>query len=235
MRIVVFSDVHGNAFALKRFHNALSSIQHDMTVFLGDVFGYYYDQKECIELLKAIPNLVWLKGNHDVKAFSAYDNEEKQAEYIERYGHSYDRLRERFSKDVLSSLNSLPSSYRLTIDGRTFGFFHGSPQDSLEFRVYNDTPIESESIKEFDIIFVGHTHCKIDRMVGNTRILSPGSIGQPRDGKGYGFLIYDTITDECIWKNIQNDNDKLRAQIDKNDKGLNKLYDVLRREEKDLL
>ncbi len=46
---------------------------------------------------------------------------------------------------------------------------------------------------EFDYIFVGHTHRKMDEMMGPTRVINPGSIGgAPR--APYGYCILDLKT-----------------------------------------
>ncbi len=230
MRIIVFSDIHGNACALKNFVDIMPDFHFDRAVFLGDIFGYYYEQEKCIRMLQDIPNLVWLKGNHDEYAARTYFGEIEESKLIALYGHSYQGIGERFSKTEIEALRSLPSSIKLDCDGKKIGFFHGRPQNDLEGRIYSDTMIDEEEISEYDVVIVGHTHCKIERKVGGKSVLSPGSLGQPRDGKGYGFMIYDTATGYCEFANVEVDNSSLRREIDKRDRGLKKLYEVLERE-----
>lgn len=231
MRLLVFSDLHGNADALRELIKVNKLKEFDRIVFLGDIFGYYYNQEDCFGLLKTLPNLVWLKGNHDAYAFRSYYGEIKEIDLIERYGHSYYNLRERFTETDMRFLGSLQSCYCEDYNGVRIGFFHGRPDDPLEGRVYNNTELTEEEYRSYDVVFFGHTHCRIDRMVGNTRIISPGSIGQPRDGKGYGYLVFETDTRWCEFDSVIVDAAKLRNQIDTYDPGLNKLYDVLAREE----
>lgn len=47
----------------------------------------------------------------------------------------------------------------------------------------------------FDYIFVGHTHRKMDEMMGNTRVINPGAIGGAHRGER-GFCILDLETGE---------------------------------------
>lgn len=231
MRILVFSDIHGNGYAMDAFMKMLPSLSYDRIVFLGDIFGYYYDQETCIRFMRDIPNLIWLKGNHDEYAAEAYFGSKKTEKLIASYGHSYDLLQERFTDAEMEFISSLPASYVFCVDGRKIGLFHGRPADALEGRFYQDTEAESNEFDPYDIVFLGHTHCKTDRTVGNTRVMCPGSLGQPRDGKGYGFIIFDFKNDTCEYVNINVDSGLLRRDIDKNDPELLKLYDVLAREE----
>ena len=181
--------------------------------------------------MKDISNLIWLKGNHDAYAVKAFYDDRKEQDLIRNYGHSYCNLNKRFLPADMDMIDALPQYYECALYGKKIGFFHGRPDNPLEGRIYEDTLISDEEVSTYDIIFFGHTHCKIDRFVDKTHILSPGSLGQPRDGKGYGFLIYDLEADSCEFINVDVDNTVLRDDIDRKDRGLSKLYDVLSREE----
>lgn len=230
MKILVFSDVHGNDLALNELINRLSQLHYDKMVFLGDIFGYYYEQEYCYKTLCGIQGLIWLKGNHDAYAVKAYYEHMSEESLIVSYGHSYSNLQERFDEKEIKKIDSLPSTTAIDIDNKHIGFFHGRPSDELEGRIYNDTLLTEDEFSGYNVVFVGHTHCKIDRWVGRTHVISPGSLGQPRDGKGYGFLIYDTNQDTCEFHNLKVDNEVLLAKINEMDKDLKKLKDVLDRE-----
>lgn len=230
MRLLIFADIHGNAYALDAFIKLLPGIDYDEIIFLGDIFGYYYDQQKCIDSLKNISDLIWLKGNHDVYAVNAFHDENIAGKLIQSYGHSYDEINERFSMADIEFIETLKPSLEINVEGKRVGLFHGRPADPLEGRIYIDTELSEQEFENLDIVFFGHTHCKIDRTVGETRLLSPGSLGQPRDGKGYGFLIYDSETEICQYINIDVDNELLRKEIERKDNDLQKLYDVLSRE-----
>ena len=230
VKLLVFSDIHGNTLALESFLKELPSFLYDKIIFLGDIFGYYYDQERCFELLKTIPNLIWLKGNHDNYAVKAYYGEIESEVLIASYGHSYEGIKNRFTKNDIDFISDLPSSYVFENDGKKIALFHGRPKDSLEGRIYPGTLLTADEFGAYDTVFLGHTHCKMNRSIGKTEVLSPGSLGQPRDGKGYGFMVYEVQTRKCDFINIKIDNDCLRKEIDVRDSGMQKLYDVLRRE-----
>ena len=230
MKIVAFSDVHGNAYALNEFIKRISELEYDKLVFLGDIFGYYYEQKDCIEALKRIPDLVWLKGNHDDYAVRVFNGKIDEKKLISSFGHSYANIQEKIEGSDMSMISELSSSYVLKCGGKKIGFFHGSPNNELEGRIYMDTELQEDDFKDFDILILGHTHHKMIRTIGEKKIINPGSLGQPRDGKGYGFMLFDTESEECEFINVSVDNTLLKQQIDANDSGLYKLYDVLGRE-----
>ncbi len=231
MKVLVFSDIHGNYIAFKALLNLLPTLSYDRIFFLGDIFGYYYDQENCLKLLREMQNMIWLKGNHDAYAVNAFYDRGKENELIEKYGHSYSRLTLRFASDEMDKIEALPSFYECVVDDRKVAFFHGRPSDPLEGRIYENTLIQEDEVAAYDVVFFGHTHCKIDRMVGNTRLLSPGSLGQPRDGKGYGFLTFDFENNRSEFINVDVDNRALRNSIDSHDHDFKKLYDVLVRED----
>lgn len=232
MRVLVFSDIHGNAYALERFLQILPQISYDCIVFLGDIFGYYYEQKKCIEWLKGIPNLVWLKGNHDSYAIMAYNDKKQEKKLVASYGHSYNALQERFTLNEMEFMDKLPTKYEFEYVGKKIAFFHGRPLDMLEGRFYQDTECAKKEFAPYDVVFLGHTHCKIDRIVGKTRVICPGSLGQPRDGMGYGFAIFNLEDGICQYRNVSVNNKLLRRDIEQKDANLQKLYEVLSREER---
>ena len=68
LRYGFFSDVHGDLEGLERALEALSEV--DRLVFLGDVLGGRRD-RECLERLQSISELIWVPGNHDLWEFES--------------------------------------------------------------------------------------------------------------------------------------------------------------------
>ena len=97
MRLVVFSDLHGNSDALDAFLKKIEQESYSHLVFCGDIFGYYYNQHEIIAKLDQLENLIWLKGNHDAYFLQLFRGEKREADFIEKYGHSYAALNRRFT------------------------------------------------------------------------------------------------------------------------------------------
>ena len=65
MKILIYSDVHGNKDALEKLINHSEYKSADMRIFLGDIVSFCPYPNECINLLKNTNDIV-LKGNHDV-------------------------------------------------------------------------------------------------------------------------------------------------------------------------
>ena len=140
MKLVVFSDIHGNSYALDAFLKKIKTISYDYLVFCGDIFGYYYNQKEIIRKLPEMDGLIWLKGNHDAYFLEIYQRNANAGYYIEQYGHSYDDIRKRYNKEEAALIGAHESKYFLNGNDIRIGIFHGTPEDDLEGRLYPDKP-----------------------------------------------------------------------------------------------
>lgn len=236
MRLIVFSDLHGNSYALDAFLNQIQSESYDRLVFCGDIFGYYYDQHEIIEKLSRLEDLIWLKGNHDEYFLRLFYGTEEETDYIKKYGHSYSDIKIRFSESECNRIAGCKPECVITEPNCRVGIFHGTPQDSLEGRLYPRDLIEDPQIYEqYDIVILGHTHCRMERFVGDTLIVNSGSLGQPRDGNGFGYAVIDTSEKTVRFENITLNTTELYRQIDQYDPELKKLKSVLERRKEDFI
>lgn len=231
MKILAFSDLHGNIYALNKFIEVLPAYEVDMLLFCGDIFGYYYKQKQIIERLDSLKNLIWLRGNHDQYFLDANENMSLTKELISRYGHSYDLKKNVLNEEYVNRIKMTKKIFEMDIQGYRIGAFHGTPQDALEGRLYpNDQIADERSYEKYNLVILGHTHFKMIRYVGNTLVVNPGSLGQPRDGKGYGFAIIDTDTNTAKFHNVKFEQEILYQEIEQYDPKLKKLKEVLERE-----
>ena len=233
MRYVVFSDIHGNYIALKKMLEDIKDIPYDKLIFLGDVFGYYYNQKEVLNTLSGVRNLEWLLGNHDNYFINLISS--GSIEYLDnlvnKYGHSYEKcFRDDSLQAYASMLKSLNSGKCLLDDNGIIGAFHGTPKDYLEGRLYPNDSIDGTSAYcRYDIILLGHTHFRMFRKCNESIIINPGSLGQPRDGCMYSYCILNTADRKVEFRDIQIDERLLLDQINTMDPSLVKLYEVLKR------
>ena len=92
MKIVVFSDVHGNLNALKEVLEQIKEQNADLTVFLGDIFQRGNEEIECLELLKD-NEILCIKGNCELYAEHGVDID-PDVEYLRPY---YDGIREKLT------------------------------------------------------------------------------------------------------------------------------------------
>lgn len=230
MKYLVFSDIHGNAFAFREFLNDIKKLQFDRVICLGDFVGYYYDSDEIIRYCKD-NQIECVLGNHDDYFLKMLDGELKQEFLVSRYGHSYSRAKEAVSKQSIEFLRSLQPSLTLSDEsGDKLFFCHGSPVDLINGRVYPDTDLAQFEplVAEYSYVVFGNTHHKMVRKYKDTLYLNPGSLGQQRDGRGCSYMLIDT-KNGVDFKIVSYDIGALESQIDKYDSGNERLKSVLRR------
>lgn len=231
MKIVFFSDIHGNQYAYHSFLKDMMSLTPDLVVFGGDVFGYYYGQEEIINDVKK-RGYTCLLGNHDQMFLDYLDGKISSEYLIGRYGNSYQNIECKISSENVDFIRNLSPEYNLEVDGLKLYFAHGSKQDPLNGRVYPDTDVtDYNEYAGIDFAFLGHTHHQILKTAFGCTIVNPGSSGQQRDGKGCKYVLLDTITRDIEYITINYDRDLLVADIKRNDSGKmkDKLIEVLYR------
>lgn len=224
MRIVIFSDVHGNVLALKEFIKKEQNYENDLFVFCGDICGYYYEIDECVDILSSIPNLVAVRGNHDQYYVDAFNDSEMTHKLIMKYGSIYNYK----SRKVLSFIKSMPLNKTIDCGDVTIHIQHGTPNDFLEGRVYPDTPLPYGC--DGNIFIAGHTHYRLYKKDNNIVWINPGSLGQPRDGKGFSYCVMDTKEMVPHYKTVRINIDSLVKNIRKNDPENKYLEEILYRQ-----
>jgi diadenosine tetraphosphatase ApaH/serine/threonine PP2A family protein phosphatase len=193
MRILVMSDIHANYTALEAVLADAGTV--DEVWCLGDVIGYGPDPNLCLEIMRELPQLTCLLGNHDVAVlgrmpFQSFNGEARRSlEWQERV----------LTADNMDFLKSLPQNLKVRGD---VSLAHGSPRDPV-WEYILTTLAARLNFEFFDtpFCFVGHSHVQClfqlneDRnrvsldvpRVGETSkmypraIYNPGSVGQPRD------------------------------------------------------
>jgi diadenosine tetraphosphatase ApaH/serine/threonine PP2A family protein phosphatase len=204
MRTLILSDIHSNLTALQTVLE--DAAPFDRVFCLGDVVGYGPDPNECIETLKALPELTCVKGNHDAAIIGDID--------INVFNNSA-----RLSLEWLS-LQLTPDNYHWLkerpslVEVGAFTIVHASPRSPV-WEYVMDVDVARENMREFEtpICLVGHTHypCVFsltDEEEGEVQlsvhlpdrpfkletksIVNPGSVGQPRDrNPKASYLIHD--------------------------------------------
>lgn len=209
MRILILSDIHANLTALDAVLADAGPI--DSAWCLGDLVGYGPDPNECIQRIRALPNLICILGNHDAAALSQIDSSTFNPEARQAIQWTQNTL----SDASMAFLGMLPE--RVTLDQVTL--VHGSPRQPV-WEYLLDTYNATRSFEYFEspYCFVGHTHLPIVyHMVDSSRlaqlsipepntrftltprtIINPGSVGQPRDrDPRAAYSIYDP--DDSSW------------------------------------
>ena len=186
MRVGLIAAVHGNAHALDAVLGAMRHAGVDAMLCAGDLVGYYYEPGRCLDLLDAYPLTAAVRGNHEDMLATRLCSPDTAASQIARFGHGLEIAATELSSARQQWLTTLPVTTRVTIGGTSVLLCHGSPWSTDEY-VYPEDPIEKlERCAEAGDPFVilGHTHCPGAWRVGDTWIVNPGSVGQPRRGTG---------------------------------------------------
>lgn len=85
--------------------------------------------------------------------------------------------------------------FRITIGGRKIFVYHGD---------YGEVTDALVSCGKYDAVFHGHTHQKVNKKIGKTLSLNPGTLMPVTDEKikGASFAIYDTATNTATIHNL---------------------------------
>ena len=231
MKLLIFSDIHGNNHAFDAFAKILSTQpKHYELLFLGDFMGYYYGANEIISYCRE-NNIFCTLGNHDKYFLDILDGKLSLEKCVAKYGRSYEIALNTVSNENIRFLRQLDKNRILTSANKNVYICHGSPLDNLEGRIYPDTDLSQfyPAVKGFNYIVTGQTHYKMTRNYGLTTFLNPGSLGQQRDGEGCSYMILDLEKDAYSFHTVDYSITALEEEIDKYDSGRKGLKEVLRR------
>lgn len=213
MKICFFSDAHGNIDAVNAFFQDIEKRKIDITIYGGDCFGYFYEVNEVINILREKKTMCIL-GNHDKMFLDMLDKKIPQQDLCKKYGNTYQGIEDRISESNVCFLQNLKSEIIIEVDNQRLLFVHGSIDNHINGRIYPDTQITNvEEYQAWDAVFMGHTHHKMKRNVGSCMLYNSGSVGQPRDGKGTSYVIYDTSTRCCDFFTFEYDYNRLIGEI----------------------
>lgn len=178
MKIVIISDIHGNLDALE----ALTETYDELWV-LGDLVNYGPQPREVTEAVRTRADLV-IQGNHDFAVGHEDDSRwsaryRAMAEATRRYSSA------QLSAEQLQYLRDLPLWVEVEREGVRFHLTHATPSDRHYGRLApnDDGWIAEVAGLAADVLLVGHSHVPFIRQIGDTTIVNPGSIGQPRSGE----------------------------------------------------
>lgn len=219
MLTAVFSDIHGNIYALEAMLRQLEHSGVGQFIFCGDIMGYFPWQEAVVRRLRKIPNLYAVLGNHDSYYLHTADGSPQRLAYAQKYGKSYTNGLHNAGR---AYLRSLPLAIGLYQEGRRILIVHGSVGQHLEGRVYADTEVDAAAYSQYDLVIAGHTHYRMKRTVGHTVVLNPGSLGQPRDGQGFSYCLMDLRKEKFLFQNACVDQGQLfrKLAFDEEDKRL---------------
>lgn len=243
MKVLLISDIHGNAEALKAVLESVS--RWDSIWFLGDFVDYGPEPHIIIDMVKELKPHVVVIGNHDYAV--AYNTDCRCAPELHELSEYTRRVisMRLLSREQIEWLRTLPKNIEVAIGGKRFYVVHGSPRNPLYGYMKPDlTPNELKlsltpsmaalkpKLIQVNIVVAGHTHIPMDVTVDSVRIVNPGSCGQPRDGNyRASYAVYDTETNILEIRRVEYDVDKVVKKLKDlglEDKYLKQLIAILR-------
>jgi len=209
MKVLVMSDIHSNRTALEAVLEAAGPVGAIWC--LGDVIGYGPDPNDCISIIRDLPNLICLRGNHDSAVIGLTEKGKFNLSAQVVLEWTADQLNP-VHRQYLQSLSPQAEVDQVTL-------VHASPRDPV-WEYIMDVYTATANFEYFSTpyCFVGHSHLPVLYYIkgrkelanvtfvypGDTTklpensIINPGSVGQPRDhDPRAAFTIYDT--EEHTW------------------------------------
>lgn len=210
MKVAVFSDIHGNIYALEAVLADIKKRRVDMVFCAGDLVGYGAFPNEVIELIREqhIPTIM---GNYDQGI--GHDSDDCGCAYRDELSKALGKrsiawTREKVTPDNKAYLRNLLERISFTVSGKKVLLVHGSPRRINEY-LFEDRPVSSVArffeSERVDVIVCGHTHLSYVREMiveegwetvtgadgqpvmrrkagGRYILVNSGSVGKPKDG-----------------------------------------------------
>lgn len=179
MSFLIVSDIHGNLAALDA---VLATAPDARVICLGDIVGYGPQPAACVQRIMERAEVCVL-GNHD-RALVENVSPRCRQQFRWLADATASIGARQISSEQLAFLGGLPKWAVLDVYGARFMFVHATPRDPLYRYVGADPGVWRAEVQSFDadVLLVGHTHLPFAIDVDGTRVVNPGSVGQPKDG-----------------------------------------------------
>lgn len=203
-KIAVFSDIHGNNYALEAIINDIKINNIDEVICLGDTIAIGPNSKECLDLIED-NNINMVLGNHELYFLRGTQIDEDISEN-EKLHQNW--VRSTLSEKNKSFLLQCPLKIEREFNNKLFCFEHflindiNSSYPYKKLSIFKSNNPEEEFLKEkYDYIFFGHEHMQIIMEKDNRVFYDGGSSGC-------------TVNDETFYTLIEiSDNIKISKQI----------------------
>jgi predicted phosphodiesterase len=203
MRVAALYDIHGNLPALEAALQEIRESDVDHVVVGGDVVPGPMPRETLRRLLDLDLPVEFIHGNGELAMLALMAApEERSVTYWgttsgeplpEQYREVYRWTVGQLQPDYEPVLGSWPKTLRLTIPGLGEVLFcHSTPRSETE--VFTRLTSEERLLPIFEglnasLVVCGHTHMQFDRMVGKTRVVNAGSVGEPFGAPGAYWLL----------------------------------------------
>src|SRR5512140_247558 len=203
MRVAALYDIHANLPALDAVLSDVLQAGADQILIGGDVLPGPLPRQTLQRLLDLDRPVHFIHGNGELAVLAQMDA--MRTGTVTYWGTTSGRpLPEplqtgyrwtagQLSPDCESVLAGWPKTVRLRIDGLGEVLFcHATPRSEIE--LFTRSTAEERLLPLFEglgvsVVVCGHTHMQFDRMVGSTRVVNAGSIGEPFGDAGAHWLL----------------------------------------------
>jgi predicted phosphodiesterase len=192
MRIALLADIHGNKIALNAVLADIAAHRGaDAYWILGDLVALGPEPVRTLELLSALPNTRFIRGNTD-RYVCAGDRPSPSIEKAKENPHLLGALVEvantfAWTQGMITAsgwlewLRELSIEMRVTLpDGTRFLGVHASPGRDDGSGISPDMNVTEASgllaDADTDLLCVGHTHLPFERKVQGLHIVNPGAV-----------------------------------------------------------
>lgn len=193
MKILVYTDVHSNKYALEELQKSVDYNGADLRVFLGDAVMMCPFPNECLEKIWDSGD-IFLLGNHD--SYCAYGLPEEEFEYFKADKRQHQEyMRKKTLVEYIEKLKTMPKHFYFECLGNRFYFTHYAWETD---RLVMDDPDDPNppTIKtadlfkniEADYIIFGHNHSPAEFECDDKRFICVGSLGMKFPGN---YIIID--------------------------------------------
>jgi putative phosphoesterase len=179
MRVAALADVHGNLPALEAVLSEVDAERPDLVVFCGDVASGPMPA-ETIEMLRAVANARFVRGNADRGLVDEYDGKDASPMPGPFAGWCAKQI-DKEQRDYLAAFEDTVTLDGVDGIGRVL-FCHAVPRNDTDVMT-SETSLERMrtllSGVDADLVVCGHTHIQFDRTVDRIRVVNAGSVGMP--------------------------------------------------------
>ena len=158
MKLLIASDIHGSAYWCRKLMEKIEAEQPDRVILLGDLL--YHGPRNDLPREYAPKEVIPMLSSLKEKILAVRGNCEAEVD------------------QMVLPFPCMADYAMVEADGTTLYLTHG----------HLHTPDSLPPLPAGSVFLSGHTHIKLDKVVGGIRCLNPGSVSIPKDGS-HSFLV----------------------------------------------
>ena len=158
MKYAILSDIHANLEALETVLARCRELAVDSYLSLGDIVGYNANPHECLEIMRSLKVVAYVKGNHDEYASNG---DTVMAGFNPHAKSAVLWTQNTLSDEERAFLAAMP--YKMQVRGTPFTAVHASLDSPSEWGYIFDIhqAMDNFSYQYTQICFCGHSHVPI--------------------------------------------------------------------------